>query len=95
MLSQTLPQDASLEELAKEYNISTGKASLVKQAISLNSSLDFEALAQLSVEELTDLVETGAPGMPIGLSAAQQAAEEYAGVWGKRISKCRSGPGTG
>ncbi|OUQ81642.1 PepSY domain-containing protein [Flavonifractor sp. An100] len=83
VLSQTLPQDASLEELAKEYNISTGKASLVKQAISLNSSLDFEALAQLSVEELTDLVETGAPGMPIGLSAAQQAAEEYAGVWGK------------
>lgn len=80
VLSQTVAQDASLEELAKAYQISTGKAALVNQAIALNSALTFDALAQLSVEELTDLVETGAPGMPIGLDGAQKAVEEYAGI---------------
>ena len=80
VLSQTLTQDAGLEQQARQHHISTGKAALVNQAIGLNSSLKFEDLAALSVEELKDLVEAGAPGMPIGKAEAAYLAQAYAGV---------------
>ena len=63
VLSQTVQQDKELEKQAKANNISTGKAALIRQAMALNGSLTFEGLAQLSVEELRDLIEAGAPGM--------------------------------
>ncbi len=43
-------------------------------------TLKFDALAKLSVEELKDLAEAGAPTMPIGKAAAAYAAEQYAGT---------------
>ena len=73
VLSQTVQQDKELEKQAKANNISTGKAALIRQAMALNGSLTFEGLAQLSVEELRDLIEAGAPGMPIGMQAALEA----------------------
>lgn len=80
VLSQTVQQDKDLEKQAKANNISTGKAALIRQAMALNGSLTFEGLAQLSVEELRDLIEAGAPGMPIGMQAALEAAARYAGL---------------
>ena len=80
VLSQTVQQDKALEKQAKANNISTGKAALIRQAMALNGSLTFEGLAQLSVEELRDLIEAGAPGMPIGMQAALEAAAQYAGL---------------
>lgn len=80
VLSQTVQQDKELEKQAKANNISTGKAALIRQAMALNGSLTFEGLAQLSVEELRDLIEAGAPGMPIGMQAALEAAANYAGL---------------
>lgn len=80
VLSQTVTQDAQLEQQAQENRISTGKAALVNQALALNGTLKFDELALLSVEELKDLIEAGVPAMPIGKSAAVRAAEEYAGT---------------
>ena len=80
VLSQTVQQDKALEKQAKANHISTGKAALIRQAMALNGSLTFEGLAKLSVEELRDLIETGAPGMPIGMTAALEAAARYAGL---------------
>lgn len=80
VLTQTLTQDAGREQQARENNISTGKAALVNHVLALNSALKFDALAKLSVEELKDLAEAGAPAMPIGMDAARTAAEEYAGT---------------
>ena len=80
VLTQTLTQDAAREQQARENNISTGKAALVNRVLALNPSLKFDALAKLSVEELKDLAEAGAPAMPIGMDAARTAAEEYAGT---------------
>ncbi len=80
ILTQTLTQDAGLEQQARENSISTGKAALVNRVLALNSALKFDALAKLSVEELKDLAEAGAPAMPIGMDAARTAAEEYAGT---------------
>lgn len=80
VLTQTLTQDAGREQQARENNISTGKAALVNRVLALNSALKFDALAKLSVEELKDLAEAGAPAMPIGKAAAAYAAEQYAGT---------------
>ena len=80
VLTQTLTQDAGREQQARENNISTGKAALVNRVLAINPSLKFDALAKLSVEELKDLAEAGAPAMPIGRDAAAYAAEQYAGT---------------
>ena len=80
VLTQTLPQDKKLEQQARENNISTGKAALINRVLTLNAGLKFEELAKLSVEELKDLAEAGAPAMPIGKAAAAYAAEQYAGT---------------
>ena len=80
VLTQTLTQDAAREQQARENNISTGKAALVNRVLTINPSLKFDALAKLSVEELKDLAEAGAPAMPIGRDAAAYAAEQYAGT---------------
>ena len=80
VLTQTLTQDAAREQQARENNISTGKAALVNRVLAINPSLKFDALAKLSVEELKDLAEAGAPAMPIGKDAAAYATEQYAGT---------------
>lgn len=80
ILSQTFTQDAGLETQAQQNNISIGKAALVQGILSLNSGLVFDELAALSVEELQQLQETGAPGMPIGRAQAAYNAQAYAGV---------------
>ena len=74
VLTQTLTQDAAREQLAQENNISTGKAALVNRVLALNPALEFDALAKLSVEELKDLAEAGAPAMPIGTDKAVDIA---------------------
>lgn len=80
VLSQTVEKDAAIEKQAKDNNISTGKAALISRVIALNGDLTFDALSLLSVEELKDLVETGAPGMPIGKEEAARKAIAYSGA---------------
>mgnify|MGYP000841764063 FL=1 len=74
VLTQTLTQDAAREQQARENNISTGKAALVNRVLALNSALKFEELAAISVGELKDLIESGAPAMPIGKDKALDIA---------------------
>ena len=62
VLTQTVQQNAELDQQARENNISTGKAALVNRVLALNSALKFEELAAFSVGELKDLIEAGAPG---------------------------------
>ena len=74
VLTQTLTQDAGLAQQARENSISTGKAALVNRVLALNPALKFDALAKLSVEELKDLAEAGAPAMPIVTDKAMDIA---------------------
>ena len=74
VLTQTLTQDAGLTQQARENSISTGKAALVNRVLALNPALKFDALAKLSVGELKDLAEAGAPAMPIGKDKAMDIA---------------------
>ena len=80
VLSQTLQKDSALEAQARQNNISTGKAALIQRVQALNSQLSFDALALLSVEELKELIEAGAPALPIGKGEALRMAMEYAGL---------------
>ncbi len=74
VLTQTVQQNAELDQQARENNISTGKAALVNRVLALNSTLKFEELAAISVGELKDLIEAGAPAMPIGKDKALDIA---------------------
>ena len=74
VLTQTVRQNAELDQQARENNISTGKAALVNRVLALNSTLKFEELAAFSVGELKDLIEAGAPAMPIGKDKALDIA---------------------
>ena len=74
VLTQTVQQNAELDQQARENNISTGKAALVNRVLALNSTLKFEELAAFSVGELKDLIESGAPAMPIGKDKALDIA---------------------
>ena len=74
VLTQTLTQDTARDRKAQENNISTGKAALVNRVLAINPELQFDALAKLSVEELKDLAEAGAPAMPIGKDKAMDIA---------------------
>lgn len=80
VLSQVLTHDAGLETQAQTNSISVGKAAMIRRVQELNGQLAFEELAALSVEELKQLWETGAPALPIGKDAAAYAAQEYAGL---------------
>ena len=80
ILSQILSMDTGLQAQAQSSSISVGKAAMIRDIQALNSQLDFDALSALSVEELKQLRETGAPDMPIGTAATAAAAMQYAGV---------------
>lgn len=74
------PASAGQEAAARSASLSPGKRAMIEELQDLNSSLSFDDLTALSAEELEQLWETGAPGLPIGSSAAAMAAEEYAGT---------------
>lgn len=76
--SQVLAYDAGQEP--EPEGISSGKAALIRAIQNLNGALSFEDLAALSVEELWQLRDAGAPGLPIGLGGAAYAAQAYANV---------------
>jgi len=77
-----LTQDASNPNnpQAAGPTLSSGKAAMIEDVRALNADLSADDLAKLSAQELEQLWETGAPGLPIGVSAAAQAAGEYAGT---------------
>lgn len=80
VLSQIFATDAALESQAQSSSISVGKAAMIRDIQALNGALDFDALSVLSVEELKQLREIGAPAIPIGKDAAATAAAAYAGL---------------
>lgn len=74
------PAAPQAEKPLDSPSVSHGKAAMIEDVQVLNPALSFDDLAALTVEELEQLQETNAPGLPIGVSAAAQAAEVYAGT---------------
>ena len=93
VISQTVPEDQTLNDIAREYGISIGKAALIQKMIQQNSRYSFDILSRLSINELNLLSvsgklhlegvdSTGAASEKdyIGTEAAKLAAIEHAGV---------------
>ena len=83
ILTQTVTVDDDLAQLAQQYNISAGKASLIQGVIAQDSTLTFESLAPLSMSEISliassrNLTTTGVSqtGM-VGQSGRRNSVEE-------------------
>lgn len=89
VLSQVLTIDADApvpEYMVFDSGLSAGKSALVYKVMEMNgtlatnSTLAFDKLAALSVEELNDLLEAGETRIPIGKDAAAIAVCEYSGT---------------
>lgn len=94
VLSQTVsPSDTALESLADQYQISLGKAALIQEAVTQDSTLSFEDLADMSIHEIAlitgsrklaqDAVErtgTASTGSYISKEQALSIACTHAGV---------------
>lgn len=59
VLKQTMVKDETSENIAKEYNISNGKALLVKTIVEKNSDLKEEELAKMTVDEIAKQANKG------------------------------------
>lgn len=57
VLKQTIVKDETLEKMAKEYNISTGKALYIKNVAEENLDLNKEELAKMTVDEIAKKAE--------------------------------------
>lgn len=75
VLTQTVQKDKTLDGLAKENGISSGKAALIERIRQKNPALAFGELAALPVSELKDLLKADAPAMPIGAARAAEIAK--------------------
>ena len=58
VLTQSLTADAQLTALAEQYGISLGKAALIQEVISQDSTLTFASLAPLSVNEIALIAQS-------------------------------------
>lgn len=75
VLSQVVDDDTGLKELAVEYNISIGKAALIKRINAQNNRYSIDDLAQLSINELNLLSESGGHHLD-GITASGSASEK-------------------
>lgn len=93
VLSQTVAEDADLTALANQYSISQGKAALIQDVTAQDSTLTFDALAPLSVNEIALITQSRrltAPSVTttgsasdkayIGWAAAKEEALSHAGL---------------
>ena len=58
VFGQTVAANQSINDLSNKYNISKGKASLIKKLIQQDSKLTFEELAPLTVHEIALIMES-------------------------------------
>lgn len=58
VLSQSIKNTSALEQMAKDYNISVGKAALIQEVIAKDPTLTAEKLAPLSITEITLISES-------------------------------------
>lgn len=93
LLGTTVAQETEVSKLAKQYNITVGKANLIKQIVDQNPVHKFEELVPLSINELNliagsskytlkdiDAMGTASDTAYIGEAKAKAAAFKDAGV---------------
>lgn len=99
VMAQSVSDDASLKNLAEQYGISVGKATLIQKICNADPTKTFESLASLSVNDLYLIAETksissegsvtqGSPSSASYITAdeAEQAALSHAGISASDVS---------
>ena len=99
VMAQSVSDDASLKNLAEQYGISVGKATLIQKICNADPTKTFESLAGLSVNDLYLIAETksissegsvtqGSPSSASYITAdeAEQAALSHAGISASDVS---------
>lgn len=76
IVSQTVSSKNELESIAKQYNISVGKAKLIKDIIDNNNLLTYEELANLSINEL-NLIASNIDNIKVEGNASDKAYIGY------------------
>ncbi len=76
IVSQTVSNNQSLENIAKKYNISLGKAKLIQDIIANNNLLTYESLANLSINEL-NLISSNNDNIKVEGNASDKAYIGY------------------
>lgn len=100
VLSQIAKTDEHIRELAKEYNISAGKASLIDKFVKNNPSISYSDAASMPINDINVLIETNkfrleglnttgkaGDGKYIGSKKAIALALKNAGVSEKDLGK--------
>lgn len=103
VLTQSVTADAQLTALAQQYGISEGKAALIQEVISQDSTLTFASLAPLSVNEIaliaqsrnlttSSVTQTGSASDKAYITAdeARAAAYAHAGVSAGDVAWCET-----
>ena len=99
VMAQSVSDDASLKNLAEQYGISVGKATLIQKICNADPTKTFESLAGLSVNDLYLIAETksissegsvtqGSPSSASYITAdeAEQAALSHVGISASDVS---------
>ena len=99
VMAQSVSDDASLKNLAEQYGISVGKATLIQKICNADPTKTFESLAGLSVNDLYLIAETksistensvtqGTPSSASYITAdeAEQSALSHAGISSSDVS---------
>ncbi len=79
VLSQTTAADNELSQLAEQYGISVGKASLIRQLVAADSMLDFASLAKLPINDLNLLASSRQIALDGVSSSGQASSGAYIG----------------
>ncbi|HJD22565.1 MAG TPA: PepSY domain-containing protein, partial [Firmicutes bacterium] len=79
VLSQTTAADDELSQLAEQYGISVGKASLIRQLVAADSMLDFASLAKLPINDLNLLASSRQIALDGVSSSGQASSGAYIG----------------
>ena len=79
VVSQVLPEDKELRNLAEQYGISLGKASFIQDLIRQDSTLKFEDMAGLAINDLNLLAESKKVPMSGAVSTGAASGKAYLG----------------
>ena len=80
ILSQTINEDAKIQELSDKYGISHGKAALIQKITSTNELLTEQELSKLSINELNLLVSSKNTELPDVASTGTASDKSYIGA---------------
>ncbi|MEG0546908.1 MAG: PepSY domain-containing protein [Oscillospiraceae bacterium] len=79
ILAQTAQNDEALQKLATDNNISLGKAKLINEIMSKDSSLNFAELAKLSINDLNLLANSKQITLGDNVSTGEASSKSYIG----------------